>query len=258
MTRTLLALGLALLVACGAVFPSSVSAQRASETVQAREQFRRGIQSAHDERWDDAVDAFQRSYELVPRSTTLFNLAGAYTRAGRLVEAYEAYRLFLQEGTRVQARMRRDAESQVSMLEPRLSRVTLVIDGIRDGDRITIDQYELSTASVGAPLPVNAGSHEVAVVRGTMTPVRATFTIGEGERREVTLDLSALVIEETRAAEAQQAAIAASQRQWYEDPLVWGIAGGVIVVGVGVVIFTQVPLSSPFVGNLGPGQITVP
>src|SRR5579859_3851715 len=100
---------------------TSASAQSASEQSLARDQFRAGVAAAHDGRWPDAVDAFQRSLELAPRPMTVMNLAGALAQVGRLVEAAEAYRMFLSEATSgAAARVRGEAEAQLAALEPRI------------------------------------------------------------------------------------------------------------------------------------------
>ncbi|GAB4205875.1 MAG: hypothetical protein OHK0013_22030 [Sandaracinaceae bacterium] len=241
--------------------PTVAAAQRASEAVLAREQFRAGVQAAQEERWHDAADAFQRSYELSPRPLTLLNLAGAYAQTGRLVEAVEAYRMFLMERQGVSARMRADAEAQLADIEPRVPRARISVLGIQEGDVVRLDEYELSTASLEQPLPVNPGAHTVALEREGHEPIVVTF---EGRESDVTA-----VLVDARAPEPApdergttglgrgSVAPPSPGRSIVEEPAFWIVVGSVLVAGgvvTGVVLGTQ---SAPTVGNLPPGQIAI-
>ena len=63
----------------------------------ARKLYDEGVDAVNKGRWSTAYDKFKASYELVPRPITLFNLAGAQSQTGRLVEAGESYRRFLRD-----------------------------------------------------------------------------------------------------------------------------------------------------------------
>lgn len=244
-----------------------VSAQRASESVLAREQFRAGVSAAREERWDEAAEAFQRSYELLPRPLTLLNLAGAYAQTGRLVESVEAYRMFLMERTGVTARMRSDAEAQLADLEPRIPRARIRVLGISEGDVVRLDEYELSTASLEQPLPVNPGDHTVTVQRGEQEPVVVPFTLDEGATDDVLVDVRTLEATQTTTSSGTGSAGSSvvsgttptESRSLIEDPIFWIVTvGAVLVVGgvvTGIVIGTQSPSST--IGNLPPGQIAI-
>jgi hypothetical protein len=253
------------LAACGvllgvAAHTTSVSAQRASEAVLAREQFRAGVQAAQDERWRDAADAFQRSYELSPRPLTLLNLAGAYAQTGRLVEAVEAYRMFLMERQGVSARMRADAEAQLADIEPRIPRARISVLGIQEGDVVRLDEYELSAASLEQPLPVNPGTHTVVLERGGHEPIVVSFEARENDVNDVLVD--------GRAPEPAPERIGAGTgqgpltppeagRSIVEEPAFWIVLGAVLVAGgvvTGVVLGTQ---QEPTTGNLYPGRIAI-
>ncbi len=240
--------------------PAPAEAQRASEAVLAREQFRAGVQAAQAARWEEAAEAFQRSYELSPRPLTLLNLAGAYAQIGRLVESVEAYRMFLMERQGVTARMRGDAEAQLADIEPRVPRVRITVMGIHEGDIVRLDEYELSTASLEQPLPVNPGSHTVTLERPGHEPIVVPFSTGESATEDVLVD--------GRAPEPAAGGIGPvdgrgpitppQSRSIFEEPAFWIVLGAVLVAGgvvTGVVVGTQ--SASPTVGNLPPGQIVI-
>jgi hypothetical protein len=222
------------------------------------------VAAARDERWDDAAEAFQRSYELSPRPLTLLNLAGAYAQTGRLVESVEAYRMFLMERTGVTARMRSDAEAQLADLEPRIPRARITVLGIAEGDVVRLDEYELSTASLEQPLPVNPGSHSVTLSRGEQQPIVVPFTLDDGATEDVLVDARTLTTpaETTRRREVgedRSEGPTTPSRSLVEDPIFWIVlVGGALVVGgvvTGVVVGTQPGPTT--IGNLPPGQIAI-
>ncbi|MBX7191000.1 MAG: tetratricopeptide repeat protein [Sandaracinaceae bacterium] len=247
-----------LVILCAA---SPSSAQRASESVLAREQFRTGVAAAREGRWDAAAEAFQRSYELSPRPLTLLNLAGAYAQTGHLVESVEAYRMFLMERQGVTARMRTDAEAQLADLEPRIPRARIRVLGIAEGDVVRLDEYELSTASLEQPLPVNPGDHTVLVQRGEQEPIATTFTLEEGQTEDVLLDARPLPPPtETHGPDViGTTGPTTPARPITDDPVFWiVVVGAAVVVGgvvTGVVLATQPGPTT--VGNLPPGQIAI-
>jgi hypothetical protein len=162
----------------------------ASETALAREQYNQGMAAARANRWEDAYRAFMRSYELVRRPLLLLNLASAEEQTGRLVEAAEHYRQFLREVTSGrEAEQRPTAEQGLARVEPRIPRVRVVINGLRDGDTVWLDDGALSTAALDAPLPLNPGSHVLVVRSGDVELGRASFELAEGTTREVALTL---------------------------------------------------------------------
>lgn len=251
------ALAWGFVVACA---PELAHAQRASEAVLAREQFRAGVAAARAERWPEAADAFQRSYELSPRPLTLLNLAGAYAQTERLVEAVEAYRMFLMEREGVTSRMRDDAEAQLASLEPRIPRARITVLGPTDGDIVRLDEYELSAASLDQPLPVNPGAHTVSLQRGSQEPIIVPFSLEEGTTEDVLLDARTLRVAAPAAAlRSEEPRASGSSGSLTDDPIFWLVlVGSVVVVGgvvTGVVLGTQ--SGAPTIGNLMPGQIAI-
>lgn len=180
-------------VAWGA--PASARAQEepsASEVALAREQFRLGIDASREERWSDALDAFSRSYGLAPRPITLLNLAGAQVQVGRLVEASESYRRFLREARDGRAAEQRPAAQEaLSAVEARIARLRIEIRGLASTDRVTLDTRPISSAALGAELPVDPGERVVAVERDQRQVLREAVTLAEGERRDLSLTVRA-------------------------------------------------------------------
>jgi hypothetical protein len=243
--------------------PAIGTAQSASEQSLAREQFRAGVAAARSQEWEAAVDAFQRSYELAPRPMTMMNLAGALAQNGRLVEAAEAYRQFLAEAqSGSAARVRGEAEAQLHALEARIPRVRLRVLNRAAGDVITLDEYQISEAALGQPLPVDPGEHSVTISREGFEPRTVPFTSEEGVLADVVLeawpDLSADDPDVTPEGDPLGDPPPVVGRSVFEEPAFWIVVGivvaGGVAVGVGVGVATQSPPPVYF-GNLPPSQV---
>jgi hypothetical protein len=266
-------LGLAVIV--GALAPARAFAQSASEVAAARSLFEEGVAAASASRWADALSAFERSYAIAPRSTTLLNLAGAQVQLGQLVAASESYQRLIREAGRNarERRLREQAEEALEALTPRIAHLTLRIDALAASDEVRIDGETVAHAIVGVATPVDPGAHRVAVRRGEREVGRASTSLGEGERGELTVIVPSIDDEPVATgfddseghAEVPDAALEASTETTEggggEDiaasPILWTIVGVVVVGGVvAAVVATQVPTSpSYYMGNLGDGQI---
>jgi hypothetical protein len=153
-----------------------------------REAFRAGMEAGERGRWDEARASFERAYGMQPRPLILLNLALAQAHTGRLVEAAENYRRFLQEATEGRpAEFRDQATRALADLEPRIPRATLAAQGMVSGDALTLDAQQLPAAAIGTELPLDAGHHVLAITRDGREVAHATFDLGESERRDVAI-----------------------------------------------------------------------
>lgn len=248
---------------------SSAHAQTAAERSLAREQFQEGVAAAREGDWERALDAFQRSYELLPRPVTLLNLAGAYTQRGQLVEAAEAYRMFLHE-EEVTDRQRNDAEAQLAALEPRIPRVRLRVLGLEDGDAVMLDEYQLSVAALDEAYPVDPGEHSATIERTGHAPRVVPFTATEGVQQDVLIDVRGenwplLAVDEgegegEEGGEGEGERTPAGGTSIAEEPAFWIVIGSVLVVGA-VAVGLGVGLSTPpepYSGNTAPFRVELP
>lgn len=269
MRRSLAALLVVSLAVLLVAFAAPAEAQTAAERSLARDQFQAGVAAARGGDWAAAAEAFQRSYELAPRPLTLLNLAGAFQQVGRLVEAAEAYRMFLLEDG-ITARQRRDAEDQLAGLEPRIPRVRLRVLGLVESDRVTLDEYQLSLAALDELYPVDPGEHAATVERDGHAARVVPFTASEGVQQDVLIDARpeswpALVAEAEEDAPAPAPApeplpAPAEGRSIAEEPAFWVVLGAVLVAG-GVGVGLGVGLTStpePFMGNTAPFRVELP
>jgi hypothetical protein len=212
-----------------------------TEVAAARQLFQEGLSAAREGSWQEAREAFQRSYDLAPRSNTLLNLAGAQTETGHLVAATESYRRFISDATGDGTDgYRAQAEQALGRLETRLCHVHLEIDGLQTGDQLQLDGADLSRATIGVWLPVDPGSHDVVVLRDGDEVARTDFTLEEGVRREVTFEVTD------------------DRTDTFDDVFtsVWFWIGvGVLTAAVATTVIVLAFDEDEYTGNLGPGMV---
>jgi len=241
------------------VFPTVGAAQEASpsEMAAARDLFTEGIEAARDERWEEARGLFERSYRVVPRASTLLNLAGAQAETGQLVQAAESYRRFVASAGPRERRLVSSAEEALADVESRLGRATIHIDNLEDEDEVWLDDEVIGHGSLGIALPINPGDHVVTIARGGAPAGESSFTVSEGEATEVRV-----TAEVTAAAPVDP--MVAPDRETDDgggilsSPWLW-IGLGLVVAAaivIPIVIVSSGSETEPYMGNLGVGTLT--
>ena len=136
-----------------------------------------------------ACPKLEESHRLDPSGGTILNLALCHEQAGLLArswsEFHEAISLARRDGRsdREQA-----ADSHIRDLEPRLSRLTIIVpESVRvEGLRIERDGRELGEASWSTAMPVDGGEHIVRATAPGKEPFTTTVVIGaESDARTV-------------------------------------------------------------------------
>lgn len=213
--------------------------------------FRSGVQAARAGRWDEARQAFARSYETAAVPVTLFNLAGAQAELGQLVEAAESYRRFLPDSLRGRARRHREeAQAALARLEARIPRARVDVQGEQPGDRVLLDGEVIAELTL---VPLDPGTHRFQVIREGRPVADRTIELPEGQTRSVRLDVvSPLALRETDASPDRDADDERGPPLW-QSPWLWSGVGAVVLVGVGVALGVTLGTTEPepFEGNAG-------
>lgn len=202
-----------------------------------------------------AVDLYERAYSLVAAPTLSVRHARALTKAGRWVEALEAYvrttRSRLDDDSPAPFREAvQQAYDELAELRPRVPKLTVVVQsaaGKLPDVSVTLDGKPYANALLGVASPVDPGHHEVAVAAADGRVVRKDFAVEEGQSTSVVLDVPETSDDEPTAATAAPAPKpearvperprpaskppASSQRTWALVSLGAGAAG----LGLGIV-----------------------
>jgi hypothetical protein len=151
----------------------------------AEELFRAGREAMKSGDLAVACDNFRESYRLDPTVGTVLNLAICEERLGRLASAWHRYRQVI-EMLRPSDERLVLARQSLAALEPRIPRLTnRLARGAPTGTRVFRDTIELTRASLGVPLPVDPGEHEIIARAEGRQPRRYRVTLSAGEHREV-------------------------------------------------------------------------
>lgn len=155
----------------------------------ARALFAAGLAHAREGRWEDARDAFAESHELLPeRPTTLFNLAGAQLRTGRLLHAYANYhRLSERHAAQLSSSHRRAIARQLARIERRMPRLRLQIEGLGPQDRVLLDRNRLYPDELERELWLDPGAHTLTVYRSDGSPLIRKFVLEQGQHQFVSI-----------------------------------------------------------------------
>lgn len=260
----------ALLVVLLLVSSSTALAQGSSrDLAAARELFRAGVTAGTEDRWPEALDAFQRAYELSGRADVLLNVAAAQVELHQFLAAGDTYRRFQAEAEPAMLEQHGDAVvAALADLSARTPHLRVVLVGIEASDVADLDGEVLAPAALGVDLPVDPGHHVVTLRRGPETLEVRSIEITEGARVELSLVAPARVAvpvddEETVVVPVITPTTAGSTETTRPDPTPWivlGVVGGVLVVaGVTVgIYFATTPNEAPgFVGTIPPGTVDV-
>jgi len=158
---------------------------------EARSTFETGIRLSQFERWEEALQAFRRSFELVPRSSTAFNIASTLVRLGRHVEAVEAYESYLRiadaatEGARFT-----DAQAQLQSERTLVATLDLAIHPADAELRVNGQRVEGALAN--RALPVDPGAHTIEISAPRHRAFSTNVRVASGERQEIRVQLEAI------------------------------------------------------------------
>lgn len=163
------------------LFAAPVMAQ--DDEAAARAAFEEGQAHAADERWAEALEDFERSYELFERPTTLYNIASVLVRLGRARAAIDAIDRFLEQTERrPNARIVRDARALREAAAESLRTLELTVDP--PGATVRVDGAERPGDGATRQIVLDPGGHEVEVSAPGYAP----------ERRELDRDATRLEV----------------------------------------------------------------
>lgn len=165
----------------------------AADRATARSLAGEGYQALQSKDYAAAADRFGRADALVHAPTLMVDWARALVGLRKLVEAQERYEQIIREGVDAKApkswqRALNDAANELADLKPRLSWITILVNG-SDAARVTIDGAPVPPAAIGVRRAVNPGSRLVRVQAKGFTGQKRLLDLREGAEDSVTFDL---------------------------------------------------------------------
>jgi hypothetical protein len=143
-----------------------------------------------------AVQKLEKAQQMLKAPSIALWSARALRKRGHLVEAAErlreALRLPSTGDAAVQEQAKREAETELAELTPRIPVLVIQIEG-EEPQRVsvTLDGAPVPSALLGEERPINPGPHRVIATRGS-EQTSADVTLAEAERQEAKLTFNAV------------------------------------------------------------------
>ena len=139
-----------------------------------------------------AIVAFRRSFELAPeRIGSLRNIAECERELRRYASSRRSYwdlrRAAMKSNDPSYQGWDKDAETAYDAMTATVPRLTIQLDGDRDGVTVTVDGLVLDPRMLGVELEEDQGAHSIEASFGGVVPLTEKVTLAEGERRTLTL-----------------------------------------------------------------------
>jgi hypothetical protein len=159
----------------------TAGAQSATEVSLAETLYRQGRELSAAGNYAEACPKFAESYRLDPATGTLLNLASCHEAQGKIASAWLEFSDALVQSRRDRRQSRiKFAEERIAALDPKLSRLTLVLAPEVNEPELTValDGVSIGRAALGVPTPVDPGKHWVEAKAPGKKPWSASVEIG--------------------------------------------------------------------------------
>jgi hypothetical protein len=153
---------LGILVLSLATWGRTASAQ--NDSAAARALFAEGRQLMGAEKYAEACPKFEESLRLDPGMGTQFNLAHCWEKVGRTASAWAMF-LDVAAAARAGGQQQREtaAKERAAALEPKLTRLRVLVPEPAPDAKIFRDDQEVGKAAWGTAMPVDPGDHLIRV-----------------------------------------------------------------------------------------------
>lgn len=154
----------------------------------ARSLFASAVQAIRDQRWLEAEEQLRQSYALVPRASTLYNLALVLFESGRPKESFELASQLLASNPPISEEHRRNANRLIEHLERRLSRLHLQVtppDAV-----LSIDDAALEGSGADRRLVLEPGPHQLRISRSGYESQSLKVDLHAGREHTVQVELA--------------------------------------------------------------------
>ncbi len=158
---------------------------------QARQWFREGLSLEAAGDWSTALARFEQVAAVKLTPQVRFHVALCKEKLGRLTEAWGDYRIAEYDAEAAGApELELIRQSRVA-LEARVPRLTVVLQGASAGATVRLDGVALGQASLGQPMAVDVGEHELVVTLSDGRELRRSVSVAEGANERTVIEVPA-------------------------------------------------------------------
>ena len=156
--------------------------------VEARSRFDRGIRLFDEGDFGSALAEFRRAYDIAPHPAVLYNVGLAYAAVGNAVGATDTLdKLLLDPGGLSPDQLtkaRRIHDEQVARV------AEIDVTSAVAGARVEVDNVEVATLPLTAPIRITSGTHIVGVHATGFAPSRKSITVAGRTKTPVAFELA--------------------------------------------------------------------
>ncbi len=151
--------------------------------------------------YERALERYQRAYDLVPKATIFYAIAGAEEKLGRYLDAVEHFQRVVSEVD--DADLRERASERIEQLLPRIASIALTVEPA--GAEISVDRRLVGQAPLSRPIYLAPGNHVITITANGYTPYEANITVGTGDHEQRDVELVEVPIRVMRPKPAEEA-----------------------------------------------------
>jgi hypothetical protein len=207
----------------------------------ARELFLQAEKDEDNGNWQSALEKLRTVAELRLTAGVRFHVALCQEHLGLIAAALSSYTQAANQAHQEDARdVLRLVGRRVAALDPRVPRLSVHVYSDAPDAVVTLDGSRLDTASLGEPIPVEPGSHELLATAPGHTPAKAIVTMHEHDSMVLDLKLEAakpspkppsLAPEPVRASAVSPATHSSPARHEHFAAMLWTTASVVMAAG---------------------------
>ena len=127
----------------------------------AKEHFINGQEYYDQGRYKEAIDEFQKAYDMDARPLLLFNIAQAYEKLGNLPKSVDYLKQFLKKDTAKTDT--KTVENKIANLEARIAKTGISVECSEADAAVSVDGTAVGSTPVTGVIPLPEGMHEVTI-----------------------------------------------------------------------------------------------
>jgi len=166
--------------------PAHAAEPDATAKADAAKRFDRGLSLFNEGDNAGALAEFKQVYATLPNPVVLYNIGLVYAAMGRPVDAVDALKQVVNDTT-LSAPQHERAQNTLTDQEARIGRLS--ITSVPSGAHITVDNVDVATTPLTAPLRVSAGSHVVGAVAEGYAQARKEVVVAGNADAQLSFEL---------------------------------------------------------------------
>jgi hypothetical protein len=156
-----------------------------AKKAEAAHRFDRGLELFDQGDNSGALAEFKRTYEILPNPVVLYNIGLVYAAMARPVDAVDALEPAVTAG--LPPKQLERAKATLADQQARIGRLSVTT--VPEGARVEVDNVQVATTPLTAPIRISEGSHIIGAVAEGYAPARKEVVVAGNSDANVQLEL---------------------------------------------------------------------